>query len=375
VSGDGQPLFSVVIPTRDRRAALEVALAAWELQQPAELPFELVVVDDGSRDGTLELLAALRPHRFRLRFVGQQGAGPAAARNRAVRLALGDLVLFTGDDIEPTPTLLDQHWRGHCAREALGTAVLGLTRWPDQDGLTSTMRHIDGPGAQQFSYGFFVDGAEYDFRHLYTSNVSLRRALLDLEPDGFSTDFPAAAFEDAELGYRLSRHGLHIFYRASAVAFHHHHYSARGFFERQKRCGRMAAILVAKHPQLERWVSRRELEWLRLEMLRMTTERRRLVEAVARRLERWQERVVALAEAYDRPLRPEVDRLLLPLFRYAYLRGLVQALYDDEEAAEISAELYLRLLPQAVRQLGAELAHHGIPLPQADFEAVTGLSA
>ena len=67
------------------------------------------------------------------------------------------------------------------------------------------MRHVDGPGAQQFSYHYMVDGAEYDFRHFYTSNVSLRRDLLDREPEGFSTEFPAAAFEDAELAYRLSR--------------------------------------------------------------------------------------------------------------------------------------------------------------------------
>src|SRR5689334_7590279 len=80
------PLVSIVVPTYNRRAGLErllLALAAQTL--PAER-FEVVVVDDGSDDGTAQLLAT-RATPYRLRAVNQANAGPAAARNVGVRRA------------------------------------------------------------------------------------------------------------------------------------------------------------------------------------------------------------------------------------------------------------------------------------------------
>ena len=205
------PRFSVVIPSYNRRLTLERVLDGYQLQTAEAPPFEVIVVDDGSTDGTAELLASRRPSRYRLRFARQANGGPALARNRGLALAQGDIVLFTGDDVEPTPSLLAEHSRAHDARAAPTAIVLGLTRWTPDAELTATMRHIDGEGAQQFSYHFLKDGAEYDFRHFYTSNVSIRRSLLDCEPGYFATDFPAAAFQDAELAYRLSLHGGRIF--------------------------------------------------------------------------------------------------------------------------------------------------------------------
>jgi glycosyltransferase involved in cell wall biosynthesis len=244
------PPISVVIPTYNRVDELRRTLDAFEDQRPTGLDFEIVVVDDGSTDGTGELLASWRSRRFRLRFDRQSNQGPARARNRALELAAGELVLFGGDDIEPDPGLLGAHIDEHARRGDPRAAVLGLTRWPEGAELTSTMRHIDGPGAQQFSYHVFSPGEEYDFRHFYTSNVSLRRALLAEEPEGFSTAFRWAAFEDAELAYRLSLRGMRIFYHPEAVAWHHHSYDARSFCLRQQRCGEMADVLIRIHPQL-----------------------------------------------------------------------------------------------------------------------------
>ena len=232
----GAVAASVIIPTYNRVECLRQVLGAFEKQNPADLPFEVVVVDDGSDDATSATLANWRSRRFRLRFQSQPNGGPAQARNRALKIASGDIVLFGGDDIEPHPDQVAEHLAEHDRRGDPRAAVLGLTAWPEGADLTSTMRHIDGPGAQQFSYSVFTDGAEYDFRHFYTSNVSVRRELLAAEPGGFSCEFPAAAFEDAEFAYRLARRGMKIFYHASALAWHHHYYNARSFFARQVRC-------------------------------------------------------------------------------------------------------------------------------------------
>jgi len=369
-----RPLFSVVMPTYNRREALALALEAWERQQPVDLPFELVVVDDGSTDGTSELLAAHRSDRFRLRTHRQDNAGPAAARNRGLAMVEGDLVLFTGDDIEPHPSLLAEHRAGHVEAADHDIAILGLTGWPADAVLTATMRHVDGVGAQQFSYHYFRDGAEYDFRHFYTSNVSLRRDLLALEPEGFRTDFPSAAFEDAELAYRLSMHGLRIRYRAAARADHHHHYDAVTFCARQRRCGAMAAVLYRLQPALKKWLDIRRLEWRRIELLASSANG--VVRSVGWDLERWEQRALTIALTFDRaPANDAIDALLHPLFEYAYLAGLADAMFPAEAARGVRAAELLRLLPPAVRELERRAAIAGIPVPRSDSEPLAELIA
>ncbi len=358
--------FSVIIPTYNRAATLRRVLAAYEAQEPG-VDFEVVVVDDGSSDGTAELLAAWRPQRYRLRFAIEPNRGPAGARNRGLELADREIVLFTGDDIEPAPDLLHQHRLGHLERAEPTAAILGLTRWPEGGETTATMRHVDGPGAQQFSYHYMVDGTEYDFRHLYTSNVSLFRTLLDREPTYFSTDFPAAAFEDAELGYRLSKHGLRIFYRAAARGFHHHRYSADGFFRRQRRCGEMAALLYRRFPELLRFL---DFEILADERQGMLTKPLPGARELGDSLAEWDRRVLRLAAFFDPLPFDAVDEILHPLFRYGYLTGLAVALYRPPTAERLAARLYARLLLPALRCFEARLRREGLPYPRADLEAL-----
>lgn len=367
------PLVSVVVPTFNRPEGLRRVLTAFEQQRPHDLPFELVVVDDGSSDGTSELLASWRSRRYPLRFARQANGGPARARNRALAVASGEIVLFGGDDIEPHPLLVSEHVSEHHRRGDPRVAVLGLTRWPEGEELTSTMRHIDGPGAQQFSYAVFTDGAEYDFRHFYTSNVSVRRDLLRSEAGGFSADFPAAAFEDAELAYRLSMRGMRIVYRASALAWHHHHYDARSFFQRQLKCGEMADVFVRTHPQLAKWIDLRVLMWQRLEVLTADGAYREMVSRVRSELESWERRAIDLAVFLDEPVTDLADPLLYGLFRYGFVKGLATARFGSDGGRTLAADQWLRLLPDAVATLKKNASRRGVPLPMADVEAIIAM--
>ncbi|MBZ0114521.1 MAG: glycosyltransferase [Thermoanaerobaculia bacterium] len=338
-----KPSISVIIPTFSRREDLQRTLAGYVAQEPAELSFEVIVVDDGSADDTWGLLDQFRSERFNLISQRQDNQGPAAARNRALALASGDIILFTGDDIVPAPDLLARHLAAHAERPDPGTAILGQIQWPDDLEQTATMRHIAGPGAEQFSYYYMKDGAEYDFRHLYTSNISLHRVLLDTEPEYFSTDFPAAAFEDAELAYRLVPHGLRIYYEASALAYHYHRYTARSFFDRQVRCGRMATLLIHKSPETQPLLGVSDVErtrrWVRwgLHLRRRTHDRR------VRELEGRLDRALAKAERLD-DRNDEVETtpnpLLLSLFRYGYLRGVTERSCSPALVEPVSAELF-----------------------------------
>ena len=89
---------SVVMPTFNRRQQLQHAInSVLRQSRPVD---ELVVVDDGSTDGTFELLSefsAQTPH-LRIVTLQQKNAGPAAARNAGIKLASGELIAFLDDD-------------------------------------------------------------------------------------------------------------------------------------------------------------------------------------------------------------------------------------------------------------------------------------
>ena len=321
-SAASQPEFSVVMPTYNRRDVLLRTLRAYE-DQESELCFEIVVIDDGGTDGTAEAVADLAPTRYGLKLLRQDNAGPAAARNRGLAAARASLVLITGDDIEPAPDLLLRHWQAHRQAEDDAVAILGLTRWPDDLPQSATMTHIDGIGAQQFNYGWLQAGRAYDFRHFYTSNISLHKERL-IEVGGFDERFPAAAFEDAEAAYRMALGGLRIIYRPDAVGRHHHPYDAAGFFRRQVRCGAMAAVLYGLHPELAPLLGFHDLEGLALRWLRLDSSRR---ESIHRDFEVRSQALHRRAAGLDAaPPSGAVDAFLSTYFRWAYLTGLADGL-------------------------------------------------
>ncbi|WP_150118011.1 glycosyltransferase family 2 protein, partial [Meiothermus taiwanensis] len=92
-----EPTFSVVIPTYNRAQLLARTVRAFLAQDG--VPFEVIVVDDGSTDATPEVLAGFRDPR--LRVLRQPNAGLASARNAGLLQARGQYVLFNDDDIVP----------------------------------------------------------------------------------------------------------------------------------------------------------------------------------------------------------------------------------------------------------------------------------
>src|SRR4051812_19547868 len=94
--------LTVVIPTRDRRGIFAETLARLEVQSGSNALFEVIVVDDGSRDGSRELIRkrAARSS-LDLKLIEQPELGPAAGRNRALAAARAPVCLFLDDDSWP----------------------------------------------------------------------------------------------------------------------------------------------------------------------------------------------------------------------------------------------------------------------------------
>jgi len=240
---------SIVIPTFNRLDELQTVIAAVRSQvRPPDTELEIVVVDDGSSDGTSDWLEA-QTGRSDFKAIRQENSGPAAARNRGVEAASGDLIFFLGDDTEPQPGWLGAHLEEHRLFGEPGPlAVLGYTSFsPDIE--SPFLRFINEYGAQ-FGYLLIEDPRAVPFNFFYTSNISLPRSEL-VRLGGFREDFPAAAWEDIEFAYRAVGDGLKIHYQPRARTLHRHCIRPRTFCRRQRTSGRSAAIFAKLHPELD----------------------------------------------------------------------------------------------------------------------------
>jgi hypothetical protein len=130
------------------------------------------------------------------------------------------------------------------------TAVLGRIQWPDDIPTNTVMKHIDGVGAEQFSFYHMTEEQVCDFRFFYTSNLSIKKSFLWASKPWFDPEYSLYGFEDIDLGYRLSRAGLQIRYTSAPMAHHYHFHSAYSFARRQYKSGKMAHLFVQKNPEL-----------------------------------------------------------------------------------------------------------------------------
>jgi GT2 family glycosyltransferase len=243
------PSSSIVIPTFNRlgdlRRVIEAVLAQ-VVTVPS--PCQVVVVDDGSNDGTDAWLFS-HADDLGLTVLRQANAGPARARNRGVSASEGEVVLFLGDDTRPQPGWLLEHLEAHRIDRQAGTvAMLGYTSFP-READSPFLRWINEHGAQ-FGYALIDDPTNVPFNFFYTSNVSIPRRFFE-DLGGFREDFPAAAWEDIEFAYRAVTAGLSLRYIPRARTIHDHDIRVSSFCERQRTSGLSAAIFAGLHPELE----------------------------------------------------------------------------------------------------------------------------
>jgi glycosyltransferase involved in cell wall biosynthesis len=215
--------LTVVIPTYNRQGVLAKALEGYLTQTVPQFIRELLVIDDGSTDSTEAMVRDCTSRSpFPVRYLRQSNKGPAAARNLGVREALSRLVLFTDSDVIPKRDLVERHVEWHRQNPDMTAAMLGYLTWASEVNATPFMRWY---GEQKlFAFRQLRNQNEADFRCFYTCNLSLKTVFLRTCGQ-FDEEFKTAAFEDNELGYRLSKQGLRLHYNRAAIGYHDQFFS------------------------------------------------------------------------------------------------------------------------------------------------------
>ena len=239
-------VISVIIPTYNRVEALKKCIESI-LKNSFKLPFEVIIIDDGSRDNTfLEIKKYIEDRKLKnFVLLKQENCGSAKARNLGIKKAKGKILLIIGDDSIADKRLLEEHYNWHKKRYCKDNfAILGHNQWSKEIEITPFMKWIDKVGLQ-FSYYSFVDENTPSWSHFWTCNISVKKNFL-MKYGLFDEEFPCAAWEDIELGWRLYKHGLKIKYNKDAAVFHYHPTSFESVKNRMIKHGYSQKILAEK---------------------------------------------------------------------------------------------------------------------------------
>ncbi len=235
--------LSVVIPTYNRKPILEKCLAALEQQtfDPTLIAgYEVVVVDDGSTDGTVAWLHSQGDRFAHVRLFEQDHMGPSAARNLGVAKAQGDTIIFIDSDLVVTEEFLQSH------ALTLTTAMQaqGSDRLFTYGRVINTC-NFDHPTAEPFKV------TDFSAAFFATGNVAIARHWLE-EAGLFDTQFQLYGWEDLELGVRLKQLGLKLVKCPAAVGYHWHPpftlEQIPKLIDREIQRGRMGVLFYQKHP-------------------------------------------------------------------------------------------------------------------------------
>jgi len=196
------PEISVVVPARDAADTLPGLLRALDAQTlPKEL-FEVVIIDDGSRDDTGAMVDAWVTENHQTRsLIRGSGRGAGYARNLGIRNSCAPWVAFTDSDTMPEPDWL--------------SSALDVVRSEVVDGLEGAIEawpaDAVGPFTRQFE--------SRDGGHFGTGNMIYRRSLLE-SLDGFDERFGGAFLEDVDLAFRALDAGARIVFKPEVRVRH-----------------------------------------------------------------------------------------------------------------------------------------------------------
>jgi len=232
LAADPPPLSaSVIVPVFDGAETLDACLRALSAQTIENGRYEVIIVDDGSADGSADVAA-----RHGATVIHQDHAGAAAARNRGSQQARGQVLLFTDADCEPSPDWIEQMLVPFADPEVMGVKGAYRTR---QHSVVA--RFAQAEYEEKYDRQKRVE--QIDFVDTYAA--AYRRGVFGAH-GGFDPEF--LLDEDQEFSFRLARAGCKLVFNPAAVVYHQHPASVWDYAWRKVQFGCWKVRVLARHP-------------------------------------------------------------------------------------------------------------------------------
>lgn len=231
----GRILVSVVVPAHNAANTIELCLEALLKQSLPRQEYEVIVVDDGSSDGTAEVV-----RRFpEVRLFQQRRQGPAAARNLGAQKAQGEIILFTDADCQPT-----FEWAERLATPLREGRIVGA-----KGAYLTRQRELIARFVQlEYEERYERMSREKYIDFIDTYSAGYRREVF-LQAGGFDTVFPTASVEDQEFSFRLAAQGYKMVFVPEARVYHLHVSRLRDYLRRKFKIGYWKVTVHRRHPK------------------------------------------------------------------------------------------------------------------------------
>ncbi len=240
-------MVSVVIPAHNAAGTIAASLRALENQTIPRHLYEIIVVDDGSTDGTAEAARQFMPSSGSAnpsdetaplaKLIRQPHQGAAAARNAGARVARGDVILFLDADCIPAPDWLER-MLSHVSMD--GVAGAG--------GRIQTRQQCLIPRFIQIEYDERYERvARYRSVDFVSSATAAYRRETFQAIGGFDTAMLGA--EDVDLSFRLAEAGYKLVFAPDAVVYHPHPVTLWAYVRRKFQYARWRAAVYSRHPR------------------------------------------------------------------------------------------------------------------------------
>ncbi len=206
---------SVIIPAYNAEQTIGKCMNA--LRKQTFKDFEVIIVDDGSKDGTAKIAAGFKG----VKVLRQKNAGPATARNKGAKQAKGEIIVFLDSDCVAEKNWLEQMVAPFENQDISG--VQGVYKNKQKE-LIARFTHLE----IEQRYSKMAKQEFIDFIGSYSA--AYKKKVFD-EMEGFDTSFPMASGEDTDLSFRINKAGYKMVFNQRAAVYHFHPISLKKYLK------------------------------------------------------------------------------------------------------------------------------------------------
>lgn len=229
--------ISVVIPTYNRLSFLKECLESLSNQTWPRSHYEIIIVDDGSRNGTADYVQSFqeRPNAPKVVYIRQSNRGPAAARNTGVKRAKGDIIAFIDDDC-----IASYNWLESITgvfREKSDVSACGTPAYSTEDIHSNNLKPHESKYLK-FEYA--------PLSLISTNNCAIYKDVFD-KIGGFDESFSLTGGEDPDLIYTLLARGYEVFQTSEMIVYHYPKIAAKTVARQSFIFGFTDCFVLKKH--------------------------------------------------------------------------------------------------------------------------------